>query len=263
MTDSIKAQVASPYFDMTGKVAVITGGGRGLGREMATAFALHGATVVIASRKLDVLEATAAELTELTGQRIVPMTCHVGQWDQVTQFVDDVYAELGKVDVLVNNAGMSPLYKSLSDISEDLWDKVIDVNVKGPFRMSALVGERMAAGEGGSIINVSSIAATIPTEIEVPYGVAKAGIHNLTVGLAKSYGPKVRVNCIQPGMFRTDISKAWDIQAVEAMAQAEVPLERIGEPSEIIGAALYLASDAASYTTGSILKVDGGHTKAV
>lgn len=253
----------SKYFDLSGKVAVITGGGRGLGREMATAFAEHGATVVIASRKLDVLETTAAELSAATGQTVVGMACHVGQWDQITTFVDEVYERFGKVDVLVNNAGMSPLYKSLSDISEDLWDKVLDVNIKGPFRMSALVGERMAAGDGGSIINVSSIAATIPTEIEVPYGIAKAGIHNLTVGLAKTYGPKVRANCIQPGMFRTDISKAWDVPAVEQMAADEVPLGRIGEPNEIIGAALYLASEASSYTTGSILRVDGGHTKAV
>lgn len=253
----------SKYFDLSGKIAVITGGGRGLGREMATAFAEHGCTVVLASRKLEVLEATAAELSEATGQTVVGMQCHVGHWDQVTNFVDDVYERFGKVDVLVNNAGMSPLYDSLASIGEDLWDKVLDVNLKGPFRMSALVGERMAAGDGGSIINVSSIAATIPTEIEVPYGIAKAGLHNMTVGLAKSYGPSVRVNCIQPGMFRTDISKAWDLPAVEKMAAAEVPLGRIGEPNEIIGAALYLAGGASSYTTGSILRVDGGHTKAV
>lgn len=257
------AKIESPYFDMSGKVAVVTGGGRGLGREMATAFAEHGASVVIASRKLDVLETAAEEISEATGQEIVPMVCHVGRWDDVTQFVADVYDRMGTVDVLVNNAGMSPLYTSLSEITEDLWDKVIDVNIKGVFRMSALIGARMAAGDGGSIINVSSIAATIPTEIEVPYGIAKAGVHNLTVGLAKTYGPKVRVNCLQPGMFRTDISKAWDVPMVEKMAAEEVPLARIGEPNEIIGAALYLASNASTYTTGSIVKVDGGHTKAV
>ena len=130
-------------FDLSGKRALITGGGRGLGREMAQAFAEHGADVIIASRKLDVLEQTAAEIAEATGRTITAKACHVGEWEQVSRLADEVYAEFGRVDVLVNNAGMSPLYESLSTVTEDLWRKVIDVNLTGPFRLSALVGERI------------------------------------------------------------------------------------------------------------------------
>ena len=249
-------------FDLSGKRAVITGGGRGLGRSMAQAFAEHGADLVLASRKVEVCEQAAAEIAAATGRDAVGMRCHVGEWDEVTGFVDDVYERFGRVDVLVNNAGMSPLYSSLGEITEALWDKVVDVNLKGPFRMSALVGERMKADGGGSIVNVSTIASVTPSPIEVPYGAAKAGVNNLTVGLARTLGPEVRVNCIIPGAFRTDIADAWDIEAVEA-GMRQTPSGRIGEPDEVVGAALYLASDASSYTTGSMLKVDGGASRVV
>jgi NAD(P)-dependent dehydrogenase (short-subunit alcohol dehydrogenase family) len=158
----------------------------------------------------------------------------------------------------VNNAGMSPLYESLSAITEELFDKVIGVNLKGPFRLSALVAEHMAAGRGGSIINVSSIAAVQPTMNEVPYGTAKAGLNALTLALAHAFGPSVRVNTIMPGPFLTDISKAWDLDAFAERAKETIPLQRGGEPGEIVGAALYLAAAASSYTTGAILKIDGG-----
>ncbi len=249
-------------FDLSGKVAVITGGSRGLGRSMAQAFAEHGADVVLASRKLDACERAAAEIAESTGRTALGMRCHVGDWDEITSFVDEVHQRIGGVDVLVNNAGMSPLYISLGEITEALWDKVLDVNLKGPFRMSALIGERMKAAGSGSIINVSTIASVTPSPIEVPYGAAKAGVNNLTVGLAKSLGPEVRVNCIIPGAFRTDIADHWDMDAVEIGMQ-RAPLRRVGEPDEIIGAALYFASDASSYTTGSMLKVDGGASQVV
>lgn len=249
-------------FDLTGKLAVITGGGRGLGRSMARAFAEHGADLVLASRKAEVCEEAAAEIAEATGRTAVGMRCHVGQWDEVTRFVDEVYERFERVDVLVNNAGMSPLYSSLTDVTEALWDKVIDVNLKGPFRMSALVGERMKAAGGGSIINVSTVAAVTPSPIEVPYGAAKAGVNNLTVGLARTYGPEVRVNCIVPGAFRTDVSAHWDWDAIEPSMQ-QMPAGRVGEPDEIVGAALYFASDASSYSTGSLLKVDGGVSRVV
>jgi len=143
-------------------------------------------------------------------------------------------------------------------VTEELYDKVLDVNLKGPFRMSALAGEKMAAAEGGSIINVSSIAAVRPATIEIPYGMAKSALNTLTLGLANTYGPRVRVNCIMPGPFLTDISKAWDLEAFHKNARANIPLGRGGEPDEIVGAALYFASDASSYTTGAVLKIDGG-----
>jgi NAD(P)-dependent dehydrogenase (short-subunit alcohol dehydrogenase family) len=244
-------------FDLTGRVAVITGGSRGLGRAIAFAFAEHGATVVVASRKVEACESVAREITEATGRPALGVACHVGQWADCDRLIDTVYGAYGRVDILVNNAGMSPLYTALRDVSEELFDKVIAVNLKGPFRLAAVIGSRMASGDGGSIINVSSIAAVQPSPIEIPYAAAKAGLNNLTVGLSRTYGPKVRVNTIMPGPFLTDISKAWDMPAFEQSARF-MPLQRGGQPHEVVGAALYLASDASSFTTGAVIKIDGG-----
>ena len=249
-------------FDLTDRVAVVTGGSRGLGREMVLAFAERGADVVIASRKLDACEALAAEV-RILGRRALPVAYHAGSWDDADRLYETIYSEFGRCDVLVNNAGMSPLYPSVDTITEELYDKVMDVNLKGPFRLSALVGTRMAGPDhggsnGGSIIFVSSIASHRPSPNEIVYGAAKAGVNNLTHSLARTLGPTVRVNCIAPGPFLTDISKAWDLPAFERSAQAGFALERGGEPHEIIGTALYLASDASSYTTGAVIDVDGG-----
>jgi NAD(P)-dependent dehydrogenase (short-subunit alcohol dehydrogenase family) len=243
---------------LTDRVAVITGGSRGLGREMAVAFAEHGATVVVASRKADACVALAEEITAATGRKALGIGCHVGRWDDCDALVERVYGELGHCEVLVNNAGMSPLYPSLPEVTEELWDKVIAVNLKGAFRLTSLIGTRMAEQNGGSIINVSSVAAVQPSPVELPYGTAKAGLNALTLGAARAFGPKVRVNTIMPGPFLTDISKAWDLDAFKKNAATNIPLRRGGEPAEIVGAALYFASDASSYTTGSILKIDGG-----
>jgi NAD(P)-dependent dehydrogenase (short-subunit alcohol dehydrogenase family) len=248
----------SELFDLTGKVAVVTGGSRGMGKSMVEAFARNGADVVIASRKLEACEALAEQVAAETGRRALGVGCHVGHWDQCDQLFELVYDRFGRCDVLVNNAGMSPLYDSLGSVTEALYNKVLEVNLKGPFRLSALFGERMAAGDGGSIINVSSVAAVQPTPAEAIYGAAKAGLNNITVSFARAFGPKVRVNTIMPGPFLTDISKAWDLDAFNQMAAKEIPLGRGGEPDEIVGAALYLASAASSYTTGAVLKVDGG-----
>lgn len=249
--------MSAPSFDLSGRTALITGGSRGLGRQMALAFAAHGADVMIASRKLEQCEATAREI-EALGRRALPYACHVAKWDELEPMVDAAYAHFGKLDILVNNAGMSPLYDGLDQISEELFDKVIGVNLKGPFRLSALVGKRMAAGAGGSIINITSTGAVTPSPHAEPYGAAKAGLNALTRSFANAYAPKVRVNAIMAGPFLTDISKAWDMQQFAARAEAAIPLKRGGEPEEIAGAALYLASDASSYTTGSIIAVDGG-----
>ena len=245
-------------FDLTGKVALVTGGSRGLGRAMVLAFAHAGADVVIASRKLASCEATADEVKTATGRRALPVACHVGDWKQIEALAATTYREFGTVDVLVNNAGMSPLYDSVDQVSEDLYDKVLDVNLKGPFRLTALVGARMAAGTGGSIIMVSSTSAVRPTPNTIPYSAAKAGLNAMTVGFAHAFGPKVRVNCIQPGPFLTDISKAWDLEKFRERARATMASGRGGEPEEIVGAALYFASAASSFTTGAVLAVDGG-----
>jgi NAD(P)-dependent dehydrogenase (short-subunit alcohol dehydrogenase family) len=223
---------------------------------MALAFARAGADVVIASRKLDACRAVASEVESL-GRRALAVACHVGEWAQCDALADAAYERFGRVDVLVNNAGMSPLYPSLAEVSEALWDKVLAVNLKGAFRLSALVGQRMADGAGGSIVNVSSIAAVQPTPMEAPYAAAKAGLNALTIALARAFAPRVRVNCLMPGPFMTDIAKAWTPEMVRALERV-VPLGRGGEAREIVGAALYLASDASSFTTGAVLKVDGG-----
>ena len=244
-------------FDLTGRVAVVTGGSRGLGREMVLAFAAAGADVVIASRKLNACEETAEEVRRTTGRRALPVAAHMARWEDADALAEAAYAEFGTVDVLVNNAGMSPLYPDPASVSEELWDKVLGVNLKGPFRLTALVGTRMAQGAGGSIVNISSSAARFPLPDIIPYAAAKAGLNAITQAFARAW-PNVRVNAILPGTFLTDVSKAWDQEAFERQAQA-FALKRGGRPEEIVGAALYLASDASSYTTGALLDVDGGY----
>jgi NAD(P)-dependent dehydrogenase (short-subunit alcohol dehydrogenase family) len=249
----------SELFDLTGKVAIVTGGSRGLGKEMVLAFAEQGADVVIASRKLDNCVALAEEVEKRFGHRALPVECHIGHWQQANALAERAYDEFGRVDVLVNNAGMSPIYPSLTEISEELYDKVMDVNLKGTFRLSVLVGERMARGEGGSIISVSSGAAVQPTPGEAVYGLAKAGLHNMSFMLSKAYAPMVRSNVIMPGPFMTDISKAWgDPDEVRERFRQSLLLQRAGEPGEVVGAALFLASDASSYSTGGVINLTGG-----
>jgi NAD(P)-dependent dehydrogenase (short-subunit alcohol dehydrogenase family) len=248
---------AADAFSLAGKVAVVTGGSRGLGREMVLAFARAGADVVVASRKVDACEAVAKAVREETGREAAAVACHVGRWADCDALVEASYARFGRVDVLVNNAGMSPLYPSLPEVTEALFDKVIAVNLRGPFRLASLFGTRMAAGDGGAIVNVSSVAAVQPTPAEIPYAAAKAGLNNLTVAMARALAPRVRVNCIMAGPFLTDIADAWPPEMRRGLERV-VPLGRGGEAREIVGAALYLASDASSFTTGAVLKVDGG-----
>jgi NAD(P)-dependent dehydrogenase (short-subunit alcohol dehydrogenase family) len=241
-------------FDLSNKIALVTGGSRGLGRAMVLAFAKAGADVVIASRKLEACEVVAKEVEQL-GREALPVAAHVGKWSDNDKLAEAAHAKFGRVDILVNNAGMSPLAPSLSETSEDLFDKVIAVNFKGPFRLSSLIGERMVKGKGGVIINLSSSASFKPEPTTVPYSGAKAAINAMTVALAKAFAPKVRVNCIAPGPFLTDVSGAW--RDNEHMKN-QLGLKRFGEPDEIVGTALYLASDASSYTTGTVIRVDGG-----
>jgi NAD(P)-dependent dehydrogenase (short-subunit alcohol dehydrogenase family) len=253
----MSAAASSSDAPLAGKVALVTGGSRGLGQAMVLAFADAGADVIVASRKLENCRTVAAEV-EKRGRRALPVAFHVGHWDEIEGLVEQSYDAFGRVDVLVNNAGMSPLYPDLLSVTEELWDKTIGVNLKGPFRLTALVGTRMAAGPyGGSIINVSSTGSLRPAPGMLPYDAAKSGLNTLTEGFAKAFGPTVRVNCIMAGPFLTDITKAWD----PAMLERGMPshaLGRIGEVEEVVGAAMYFATDASSYTTGAILRVDGG-----
>lgn len=249
---------AEELFDLTDRVILITGGSRGLGREMAFGAARCGAHVVIASRNLDNCVSTAKEIEAETGRAAMPYQVHVGRWDQLDGLVEATYERFGKVDTLINNAGMSPLYDKLTDVTEKLFDAVVNLNLKGPFRLSALVGERMVAAGRGSIINVSTAGSLRPTPDIIPYAAAKAGLNAMTEALAKAFGPAVRVNTLMAGPFLTDVSKAWHLDAAHQNPFQHLSLERAGDPREIVGAALFLASDASSFTTGSILRADGG-----
>jgi NAD(P)-dependent dehydrogenase (short-subunit alcohol dehydrogenase family) len=253
----VSGSFADRLFDLSGRVVLVTGGSRGLGREIAFGAARCGADVVVASRTYDACVATAEEITAATGRAALPHQVHVGRWDQLDGLVDAAYARFGRVDVLVNNAGMSPLYDGLGSVTEKLFDAVVNLNLKGPFRLSALVGERMVADGGGVIVNVSSSGSIRPAPDMLPYAAAKAGLNALTEGLAKAFGPSVRVNTLMAGPFLTDVSKAWNLDD-SGDGFDTLALQRAGDPAEIVGAALFLMSDASSFTTGSILRADGG-----
>jgi len=244
-------------FDLTGRTALVTGGSRGLGRAIAQALAEAGADVVIVGRNAESATAAAEEIHETTGRRAVAIPSHVGRWTELEQLVDDAYARLGPVDVLVNNAGKSPTYPSILDITEELFDSVLALNLKGPFRLSALVGSRMAAAKGGSIINVSTTGSLHPSPGIIPYAAAKAGLNCVTMALASALGPSVRVNTLMPGPFQTDVTAGWSEEMTETFKSKRI-LGRFGEPVEIAGAALFLASEASSYITGTVVRVDGG-----
>jgi NAD(P)-dependent dehydrogenase (short-subunit alcohol dehydrogenase family) len=244
---------ADPLFDLTDQVVLVTGGSRGLGRQMVLAFAERGADVIVASRKLDACE-QVAEQVRARGRRALAVSVHAARWGSLDQLVERSYEEFGRVDVLVNNAGMSPPMPS-HEVTEALFDSVVGLNFKGPFRLASTLAARMRAGRGGSIINVSSSGALMPLPSVVAYGAAKAALNAMTRSLAAEYGPKVRVNTISPGPFLTDISRAW---TEEARQRAPNAAGRPGRPEEIVTAALFLASPASSFVTGALVRVDGG-----
>ena len=244
-----------PLFDFSGKVVLVTGGSRGLGYQMVRAFAERGADVIVTSRKKASCDAVADEVRAL-GRRALAYGCHVGHWQEVEALVDVAYAEFGKIDVLVNNAGMSPVTPTPADVSEELFDKIIGVNFKGPFRLAALVGQRMAAQGSGCIINVSSIGALRPTPLAIPYCGAKAALNAMTEAFAAEFGRSgVRVNTISAGPFLTDISEAWPEEQRQSAPSA---LGRPGRPEEVVTTALYLASPHSSFVTACLARADGG-----
>jgi len=248
---------ATHEFDLSGKVAVVTGGSRGIGRAVVHGLAAAGADVVVASRKLENCEAVAAEVRERAGRRALAVGFHAGRWDDCDRLVERVYEEFGHCEVLVSNAGMSPLYPDLASVTEDLYDKTHAVNAKGPFRLGCLFGTAMYEGEGGSIVNVSTAGSWRPGPGDLPYAMAKAGLNALTLGLAGAFNPKVRANTVLPGPFETDIAKAWPPGTVEAAARMN-PMRRVGQPEDMVGICVFLASDASSYVNGAQILVDGG-----
>jgi NAD(P)-dependent dehydrogenase (short-subunit alcohol dehydrogenase family) len=246
-----------PTLSADGKVVIVTGGSKGLGRAMALGFAEAGADVVVASRKLDRCEAVATEVRR-TGRRALAVACHVGDWSQCDALIDETVAEFGRLDVLVNNAGIAPVPPSLKDVTSDLFDKTIAVNLKGPLRLTALAADHMPPG--GSVINISSKASLHPTPTTVVYAAAKAAQNALTKAAAQELGRRgIRVNGIVCGTFHTDsFHRSAPTEELQEQLAQRIGLGRIASPEEIVGTALYLASDASSYLTGELILLDGG-----
>lgn len=240
-------------FDFSNKVVIITGGSRGLGRAMALGFAERGADLVISSRKAEACAEVVKEIEQM-GRRAVAIPCHVGQWEGLEGLIDGALAAFGRIDVLINNAGIAPTAESSAAISEDLFDKTFAVNTKGPFRLSTLAEPHLRK-VGGSIINITSIGAVRPSPAYPAYAAAKAAMNTLTRAHAMEFGPKVRVNAIMAGPFWTEISKTWRDDYEENAPSA---VRRMGRPEEIVTTALYLASAQSSYVTGTIVRLDGG-----
>jgi NAD(P)-dependent dehydrogenase (short-subunit alcohol dehydrogenase family) len=242
-----------PLFDFTGKVALVTGGSRGIGYQMVKAFAERGADVIIASRKLENCEAAAQECRAM-GRRAMAIAAHVGRWAECDRLIEEAYAAFGRIDILVNNAGMGPRMPS-HEVTEQLFDSVVNLNFKGPFRLASQVAKRMADGEGGCIINVSSQGSLRPVPEIIPYGSSKAALNAMSVSLAWEYAPKVRVNTLMPGAFRTDIAEAWPDKG---RGPQPIPRGHAAEPEDIVTSALFLASPASVNVTGAIVRCDGG-----
>lgn len=259
----MQADRAREMFGLTGKVALITGSSRGIGRAIAHAMAALGAKVVISSRKADACEAVAQEIRAQGGDaHVVP--CNVSNKDQVANLVDETRRHYGAVDILVCNAAVNPVYGPLRNLTDEAFDKIMGANVKSNLWLCNLTVPDMAARGGGAVVIVSSIAGLRGTEMLGAYGISKSADFALARNLAVEWGPKnVRVNCIAPGLVKTDFARAlWEDAERLAKRNADTPLRRIGMPDEIGGIAAFLASPAANFITGQIIVADGGVTIA-
>jgi NAD(P)-dependent dehydrogenase (short-subunit alcohol dehydrogenase family) len=248
-------------FDLTGKVAVITGSSKGIGRAIAERMAEHGAKVVISSRKGPACEAVASAITTRGGEALV-VPCNISRKDELRHLVDSTIARWGSIDILVCNAAVNPYYGPSIAISDEAFDRIMGSNVRSNFWLANMVLPQMAERGGGSIIIVSSIGGLRGSAMLGTYAISKAADMQLARNIAVEWGPKgVRANCIAPGLIRTDFARAlWENPEIAQKRTRETPLQRIGEPDEIAGAAIYLASAAGSFTTGQTIVVDGGTT---
>lgn len=250
-----------PLFDLTGKVAIVTGSTKGIGLAIAEALGQAGAKVVISSRKADKCEEVAAKFKQ-DGLDVAPIACHIGKKEDLQHLVDETRRLWGKIDVLVCNAAVNPYYGPLANLTDDAFAKVMDSNVRSNLWLCNMVLPEMAARKDGSVIIVSSIGGLRGTSVLGIYAISKAADMQLARNLAIEWGPSnIRVNCIAPGLVKTDFAKAlWDNPKTLAHTEAGTPLRRIGEPEDIAGSAVYLASKAGAWTTGQTIVVDGGVT---
>ena len=255
---------ARDLFDLTGKVAIVTGSTKGIGRAMVQGLAESGAKVVISSRKQDLCDDVAAEVAASTGQETLGLACHVGDWEGIPAFIEAVIARFGKIDVLVNNAGINPAPTTVSEMSIEYWRKMFNVNLEGPLRMAQQVAPFMRDNGGGSIINIVTMAAYSGGSNVCAYGSSKAGLINLTKSMAQEWAPwNVRVNALCPGPFMTEmVAGAERVREgfIDMIANGTL-MKRVADADEIVGPVLYLASDASSYVTGDEISVSGGMQK--
>jgi NAD(P)-dependent dehydrogenase (short-subunit alcohol dehydrogenase family) len=247
-------------FSLKNKIVLITGASRGIGQAAAIGLAKAGADLAIASRKLPDLEKVAAEIKKL-GRKCVPIAAHVGKMEEINSLVKRVLDEFGKIDILVNNAATNPTMASAMDIDERAWDSIMNLNLKGLFFLSQAVARTMKEKGGGKIINSASIAGISPDILAV-YSISKAGVIMATKVMAQQWGQyNIRVNTIAPGLTKTKFSEAlWGNPDILNIAMSKTPLARPAEPEEMVGAIIYLASDASSYVTGQVIAIDGGTT---
>jgi NAD(P)-dependent dehydrogenase (short-subunit alcohol dehydrogenase family) len=247
-------------FSLKGKVALVTGGSRGIGKAIAVGLAGAGADVVLASRKLPDLEEAAKEIEGL-GRKSLAVATHVGRLEEVNNLVTKVKDEFGRIDILVNNAGTNPTMEQAIDIGERAWDSIMNLNLKGLFFLSQAVAKLMKEQGGGKIINVASIEGITPGILPV-YAISKAGVIMATKVMAQQWAKYgIRVNAIAPGLTKTRFSEAlWSNPDILSVAMLMTPMARVAEPEEMVGAVIFLASDASGYVTGQVLAVDGGAT---
>jgi NAD(P)-dependent dehydrogenase (short-subunit alcohol dehydrogenase family) len=250
-------------FSLAGKVAIVTGSSRGIGRAIAEMFAELGAKVVVSSRKADACQEVVDGIKQKGGEAIV-IPCNIGRREEVEALVRETEKQLGPIDVLVCNAAVNPSYGPMSALSDEAFDKIMGSNVKSNLWLCNLTMPGMAARGGGSVVIISSIGGLRGSEVIGMYCVSKAADFALARSLALEWGPKnVRINCVAPGLVQTDFAKAlWEDPKMRSAREAETPLRRIGQPNEIAPAAVYLASDASSFMTGQVIVVDGGVTIA-
>jgi NAD(P)-dependent dehydrogenase (short-subunit alcohol dehydrogenase family) len=251
-------------FDLRGKVAIVTGSTKGIGRAMVSGLAAAGASVVVSSRKQALCDAVADEVRAESGGEVLGLACHVGDWDAVPGFVAAVHAQFGRIDVLVNNAGINPAPVNASDMTLDYWRKVFAVNLEGPLRMSQCVAPIMRDGGGGSIVNIATMAAYSGGPNVCAYGASKAALVNLTKSNAREWAEwRVRVNALSPGPFVTEMVEGAERvrPGFRDLIAEGTMMRRVADPAEIVGPVLYLASDASSFVTGDDISVSGGMMK--